>query len=381
MKSQIVFVAVCLAGLAGAEVSGDRPDARHAWAVHDMYRPNPPAVKTVEGQPPSDAIRLFDGTAESFAKHWRCANGKPARWQVKDGAFVCVPWSGSVFTREEFADCQLHIEWKVPQGETSHGNSGVFLIGQYEVQIFNSHGQVSSRNPWQSSLAADYADGQAGAIYGQNPALVNASRPAGEWQSFDIVFHPQRWAGDKLIDKGSLTVFYNGVLVQDHWPLENGETTWCRRTKFRKMPSAGPIMLQDHGDPISFRNVWIRRIPSPYDNTTCGGPGVKEGDVAALRAKLAADALKTAESASDLADRMLYCWISLGYQESASVRAKAEAATAAYTAEIRTWNHETCLKARERLLTMDRFTNMLKRSGFIPATAPVLNEIRSALKR
>lgn len=256
MKSQIVFVAVCLAGLAGAEVSGDRPDARHAWAVHDMFRPNPPAVKTVEGQPPSDAIRLFDGTAESFAKNWRSANGKPARWQVKDG-----------------------------------------------------------------------------------------------------------------------------VLVQDHWPLENGETTWCRRTKFRKMPSAGPVMLQDHGDPISFRNVWIRRIPSPYDNTTCGGPGVKEDDVAALRAKLAADARKTAESASDLADRMLYYWISLGYQESASVRAKAEAATAAYTAAIRTWNHEACLKARERLATMDRFTSMLKNSGLIPATSPVLNEIRSALKR
>ena len=375
VKSAVLCAAAGTAALVWGEASGDRPDARHAWAVHDVNRPDPVAVETRDGQPPSDAIRLFDGTEASVAANWVSGDGSPSRWKMKDGLFVCVPGSGPAVTKEKFADCQLHVEWMSPVGDAGGlGNSGVILMGAYEIQILNSHGIVPSKSPWK---AANYADGQAGALYGQNPPLVNPARPEGVWQSFDIVFHPQRWEGDKLIDKGSVTVFFNGVLVQDHWPLEDGGTTWCRRTTFRKIGPSGPLVLQDHGNPVPFRNVWIRRIPSRFDNTVCGGPGVREADVAALRATLAADTLKAAEEATDLAEKVVQYWSSVGYKEDAAVRAKAVQATADYAALIKGWDHA----ARGRLAAMQRFTNMLKNGGFIPSDSPVSEEIAAALAR
>ena len=378
-KFWMCCAAAVLAVGAWAEASGDRPDARHAWAVHDVNRPDPVAVKTEEGQPPSDAIRLFDGTAESIAQHWCGSDGKPSRWQTKDGLFVCVPGSGPAVTKEKFADCQLHVEWLSPVGDTGGlGNSGVILMGAYEIQILNSYGIVPSKSPWK---AANYADGQAGALYGQNPPLVNPARPAGVWQSFDIVFHPQRWEGDTLIDKGSVTVFFNGVLVQDNWPLEDGGTTWCRRTTFKRMGPTGPLILQDHGNPVPFRNVWIRKIPSRFDNTVCGGPGVKPADVVALRDKLAAETLAAAEAATERAEKAVQYWSSVGYKDDPAVRAKAVAAMDAFAAEIKGWDHAACVRGRNRLYEMQRFTNMLKNSGFIPANDPVLREISSAIAR
>ena len=132
---------------------------------------------------------------------------------------------------------------------------------------------------------------------------------------------------------------------------------------------------------MSFRNIWIRRIPSRFDNTVCGGPGVKEADVAALRATLAADTLKAAEEATDLAEKVVQFWSSVGYREDAAVRAKAVQATAAYAALIKGWDHAACVQARERLAAMQRFTNMLKNSGFIPSDSPVLAETAAALAR
>ncbi len=375
MKKLLLTVSLVATATAFAEPSGDRPDARHAWAVHDVNRPDPVAVRADEGKPPSDAIVLFDGTPESIAKHWCSADGSPSKWQAKNGSFVCVPGSGQARTKESFADCQLHVEWMSPLGnDPGLGNSGVFLMGNYEIQILNSFGIKPSKSPWKP---ANYADGQAGAIYGQNPALVNPSRPAGVWQSFDIIFHPPIWEGDKVVDTGSLTVFFNGVLVQDNWQLE-GSTTWCRRACFWKVPPAAPLTLQDHGNPVPFRNIWIRRIPSRRANTVCGGPFVKEADVADLRAKLAAETLAAAERATDPDEKAVQYWASYCYKNDAAVKAKAEAALAAYVKWINGWDRATCRKPDNHLGEMQRFANMLAGYGLIPKDAPIFKAIISA---
>ncbi|MBQ9430485.1 MAG: DUF1080 domain-containing protein [Kiritimatiellae bacterium] len=361
----LVLAATAAAINAMAEPSGDRPDDRHAWAVHDVNRPDPVAVVAKPGQPPSDAVVLFDGTAESIAKNWCDSQGNPTKWTVKDGLFVCVPRSGPAVTREKFADCQLHVEWLSPVGDDDGlGNSGVILMGVYEIQILNSYGIVPSKSPWK---AANYADGQAGAVYGQNPPMVNPARPAGEWQSFDIVFHPPVWNGDTLVDPGSATVFFNGVLVQDAWPFEAG-TTWCRRLKRVKHAAEAPLYLQDHGNPVPFRNVWIRRIPSRYANTVCGGPGVKAEDVAALRTKLAEETKVTGDGAEDVAEKVVQYWSSYAYRADPAVKAKAEF----YTAEYVRRYQQNDKSVRHHVGEMKRFVNMLANSGFIAKDAPVV---------
>ena len=254
---RIAFAAASVAAFAVfAEPSGDRPDAEHAWAVHDVNRPDPVKVEVPQGGIPSDAIVLFDGTAESVKRNWRSADGSDSKWTVKDGEFVCTPGSGGAVTREDFADCQLHVEWKTPVDDVEGwGNSGVYLMGAYEIQILDSGSIVPSKSPWKP---ANYADGQAGAVYGQNPCLVNPCRKTGEWQSYDIVFHPPRYEGERLVDPGDITVFFNGVLVQDDAappPYPSRPETLTR--------TCGRIELQSHNDAskcLSFRNVWIRRL-------------------------------------------------------------------------------------------------------------------------
>jgi hypothetical protein len=164
---------------------------------------------------------------------------------------------------------------KVEGGDQGRGNSGVFLMGQHEVQVLDNF-----NNP-------TYADGQAASVYGENPPLVNACRAPGEWQTYDIIFHQPIWEGDVMKFPGSVTVLHNGVLVQDHWELE-GLSTHMSRRPISKYAEKGPLKFQDHGNPVRFRNVWIREIPSRYANTTHGGPGVKEADVMALRKETAA---------------------------------------------------------------------------------------------
>ncbi|MCQ2389212.1 MAG: DUF1080 domain-containing protein [Kiritimatiellae bacterium] len=324
MRRTTVLAAAAVAAAVWAEPSGDRPDARHAWAVHDVNRPDPVKITADEGKVPSDAIVLFDGTAESVAKNWVDAKGGPSKWTTKNGEFVCVPGSGPARTKEKFADCQLHVEWKAPLDDAGgYGNSGVLLHdGAYEIQILDSWKIEPSKSPWKP---ANYADGQAGAVYGQNPCLVNPARKPGEWQTFDIVFHPPTWEGEKLVDPGSFTVFFNGVLVQDHWELE-GTTTWLARTKKWTKSPEGALLLQDHGNPVPFRNVWIRRIPSRRANTTNGGPGVRAGDVAKLRAELAAQSLAFADETDDPAEKFIRLWESFCYRPDAKVRARADIA-------------------------------------------------------
>ena len=378
LSSATLIATLLTAATVWGEASGDRPDARHAWAVHDVNRPDPVKIEALPGKPPSDAIVLFDGTAESVTKNWRASNGGPSKWTVKDGLFVCVPSSGPAVTAEKFADCQLHVEWLSPVGDTiGLGNSGVIFMGIYEIQILDSSSITPSKSPWKE---ANYADGQAGAVYGQNPPLVNPARKPGEWQSYDIIFHPPLWEGDTLIDPGSVTVFFNGVLVQDAWPFEAG-TTWCRRlTRVKHAPEA-PLYLQDHGNPVPFRNIWIRRIPSRFANTTCGGPGVKESDVAALRAKLAKESLAAAEEATEPDEKLVRLWEAYGYTPDAAIKARAQAASLAYAKMIDGWDAAACAKARNRLAALQRFANMLIRQGFIPADSAFAKSVNAACAR
>lgn len=364
--------------VAFGEASGDRPDARHAWSVHDVNRPDPVAISAEDGRPPSDAIVLFDGTAECIAANWQSKNGQPTKWKTENGRFVCVPGSGPAVSKRKFGDIQLHVEWQSPENKgKGNGNSGVILMGLYEIQILNSYGIIPSKSPWKM---ANYADGQAGAVYGQSPCLVNPARPTGVWQTFDIVFHPPVWEKEELIDPGDVTVFYNGVLVQDHWQLE-GATWWCRRARQCRVGSAGPIQLQDHGNPVPFRNIWVREIPSRHANTTCGGPYVKESDVMALRGRLADETRVAAETTDDLAEKMIQYWSSFAYRSDAGVRKQAGLKTAEYMRTIAKWDAATCKNQFKRLEDVQRFMDMLANSGFLPKEHPVRAEIKAALAR
>ncbi len=233
------------------------------WRVHDGTRPQPKVVQPgtfstqeVPGQPPSDAVVLFDG--KDLAK-WRDDKGNPSGWKLEDGAMVVppkgTPGGGAIYTRDEFGDCQLHVEWSAPtqiQGESQgRGNSGVFLFGRYEVQVLDSY-----QNP-------TYPDGQASAIYGQFPPLVNAMRKPGEWQTYDILFRAPRFDGDKLISPAVVTVLHNGVAV--HHAVELlGPMSFRALPKYTPHGPKGPISFQDHGNPVRYRNVWVRELKG-YD--------------------------------------------------------------------------------------------------------------------
>lgn len=231
---------------------------RIPWAPHDSARPLPPVVHpapvpAVPWSPPSDAVVLFDGVGLDA---WRAAkDGGAAGWRVENGAIEVVPGTGDIETREGFGDCQLHLEWMAPSPKSGEGqepgNSGVFLMGRYEVQVLDSYQNQT------------YADGMAGAVYGQYPPLANVSRPPGEWQSYDIVFRRPRFdANGRLHAPASVTVIYNGVLVQDHVVL-TGPTAHRRRPPYEAHLDRLPLRLQDHGQPVRFRNVWIRNLEGP----------------------------------------------------------------------------------------------------------------------
>ena len=242
----------------GLPFYGDPPDDHHPWAIHDQNRPKPKVVtpgtfSTPEqpGQPPSDAIILFDGKDLS---NWEAdkPEGGPSKWIVKDGAMECTPGSGQIRTKDKFGDCQLHIEWAAPKdvkGDSQgRGNSGIYLEGICEIQVLDCYD-----NP-------TYADGAAGSVYGVNPPAANPLNPPGQFQVVDILFRRPIYEGDKCMDPGYVTVFLNGVLVQDHTQLE-GSTGHMKRTKPGAFPDKGPLKLQDHGNPVRFRNVWYRELP------------------------------------------------------------------------------------------------------------------------
>jgi len=197
------------------------------------------------GGPPSDAIVLFDGTDLS---KFRGERGGDPRWKLENGVMETTP-HGGLFSKEEFADCQLHVEWAAPsvvQGDgQGRGNSGVYLMGRYEIQVLDSYHNRT------------YANGQCGAFYGHSAPLVNACRPPGEWQTYDIIFHAPKKRADNTVQPGSFTVLHNGVLVQDHIPVGAAPTT---AAPLQGLAEKGPLYLQDHGNPVRFRNVWIRPL-------------------------------------------------------------------------------------------------------------------------
>lgn len=236
----------------------DTPDLPgQSWRVHDGDRPRPAVVTpgarfSEAAAAPSDALVLFDGTDLS---HWKGRKG-PAAWKVENGYVEVVPGTGDIQTRDEFGDLQLHMEWsspaKVESSSQGRGNSGVFLHGRYEVQVLDSYD-----NP-------TYADGQAGALYGQTPPLRNATRPPGEWQTYDIFFEAARFDGDRLLEPARVTVIHNGVLLH-HKKAYFGPTLHKRVADYSQpIPARGPISLQDHGNPMRFRNLWIRPL-GEYD--------------------------------------------------------------------------------------------------------------------
>lgn len=249
MKTYPLMAGAILAtcGIVQGEVQGytDGPKLPGVpYTVHDPARPQPRIVETggaVVVKPPSDAVVLFDGKSlDAFTPGWKVRNG------------VMVAQDHDIQSKESFGAVQMHFEWRLPAGRKVNGqgggNSGVFLMGLYEIQVLQSHNNKT------------YPDGQAGSIYGQLPPLVNATSPQGEWQSYDLTFVPPVYEGEKVVQPAKLTLFHNGVVVQ------NGEV-FLGPTEHRKLasypknhPEAAPLKLQFHGDPMEFRNMWIRPL-------------------------------------------------------------------------------------------------------------------------
>lgn len=238
--------------MSNAQDSRDPSD----WEIHDRDRPKPdvivpatPSTQDVAGRAPSDAVVLFDGATLDA---WESPGGDPAPWKVENGYFVVVPGTGGIRTKQGFGDVQLHIEWSAPdppRGEgQDRGNSGVFLMGRYEVQVLDSYENTT------------YADGQAASVYGQYPPLVNAMRPPGNWNTYDIIFHRPHFDAEGNLDlPARVTVLHNGVLVQDNEVL-TGPSGDQERPAYKEHPTRLPIGLQDHDHPVRFRNVWVREL-------------------------------------------------------------------------------------------------------------------------
>jgi hypothetical protein len=265
--TRILFCAVALAsiGLVAQAPSDPRsptPDPRLGYTdtpmlpglpyhVHDPARPRPAIVTpgARAGDAPSDATVLFDGT--------NLTSWTPTKqsWRVENGYFEVIPNSGDLKTKETFGDVQLHVEWAAPaqvRGDSQNrGNSGIFLQGRYEVQVLDSFDNLT------------YPDGQAGALYGQWPPLVNAVRKPGEWQSYDIVFEAPRFDGTRLVKPAFMTVFLNGVLLHNRKELM-GPTVHRALARYVPQPAEDALVLQDHQQPVRYRNMWIRRL-HPYD--------------------------------------------------------------------------------------------------------------------
>ena len=275
--SHIIFVAISLfayASCLGQEVPSIDWDALQKtkpWVETEQWEPVPEKVTPgFRHSAPSDAIVLFDGTqldhwvrpkyeygarmdvVEGIIKAKETNNiTMPPEWEVKDGAMIVKPGGGAIETKQSFGDVQLHIEWLAPvdPGKEGQGysNSGVFLMGLYEIQVLNSYENST------------YANGQAGAMYKQAPPMVNASRPPGEWQFYDIIFNAPKFDGNKLIKPASITAFHNGVLIQNNFELE-GPCIFIGKSYYVPHAEKLPLLLQDHGNKVRFRNIWIREL-------------------------------------------------------------------------------------------------------------------------
>lgn len=248
MRSPLALL--LLPALAAPLTAQDSP----TWRVHDMARPRPAAAAAVPAArfdaPPPGAVVLFDGTS---LKHWVGSDGQPAKWTLGKGYFEVKPGTGTIMTVDSFGDMQLHLEWSEPVPATGEGqdrgNSGVFLMGRYELQVLDS---------WHNDT---YADGQVGSLYGQHPPLFNAALPPGTWQRYDVFFRRPRFGADgRLVSPARVTVLQNGVPVQNNAVIF-GPTSWLTRNGYSAHPDKLPIGLQDHSFKVRFRNIWVRPLP------------------------------------------------------------------------------------------------------------------------
>ncbi|HMQ59278.1 MAG TPA: DUF1080 domain-containing protein [Flavilitoribacter sp.] len=237
----LLGLSLLFATVAGAQITD--PAATEVW------EPEPRVVTPGQNSSaPSDAIVLFDGT--NF-NEWTHADGSPVKWDLKDGAMTVVKQTGIIQTRQTFTDCQLHIEFRTPSvvvGESQgRGNSGIFLQGLYELQVLDNYDNRT------------YSNGQCGSIYKQSIPLVNACRPPGEWQAYDVIYTAPRFNADGIkVAPGRITVLQNGILVQNNTEIK-GTTEYIGMPK-NAPHGAGPLVLQDHGNPVSYRNIWIRQL-------------------------------------------------------------------------------------------------------------------------
>ena len=238
----------------------------------ELYRDLDRVTPGKEGAPPSDAIILFDGSSlDKWQKTFFEYSGSmaeyhewlpslkegpyvtaPADWKLEEGDLVVVPGTGHLMTKELFGDVQLHIEWLTPKDiakkSQDYSNSGIFLMGLYEIQILNSFDNET------------YSNGQAGAIYKQHIPLVNATKPPGNWQEFDIIFSAPKFSNSgNVLNPARITVFHNGVLIQNNVYL-TGPTCYIGQAYYVKHPEKLPILLQNHGNPVRFRNIWVRKL-------------------------------------------------------------------------------------------------------------------------
>ena len=238
-------------GVAGFQDTPMQPDGK--WHVHDPARPQPPIVTpgpfSQMAPPPSDAIVLFDG---SDLSQW-CdkGNGGPVQWNVSDG--VATSAKGDIVTTNKFGDMQLHLEFREPappkESGQGRGNSGIYFMSRYEIQVLDCYNNKT------------YADGATGGVYGQHPALANACRPPGEWQTYDIAFTAPRFAADGTVSSPAyVTVILNGVVVQNHQAFR-GATNWRSLGEYKEHGPEEPLALQYHNNSVSFRNIWVRPIP------------------------------------------------------------------------------------------------------------------------
>ncbi|MGF1587526.1 MAG: DUF1080 domain-containing protein [Bacteroidales bacterium] len=233
-------------------LSGQSQERRWQASETEWYHPVPPVVTPGDGvvgsKPPSDAIILFDGTDFSA---WTGSDGEEVKWKIVDDAMVVEPKTGDIWTRESFGDCQLYIEWRTPaviEGDgQNRGNSGVFLQNTYEVQILDSYNNST------------YVNGQAGSIYKQKAPKVNASKPPGEWQVFEIIWRAPRFGTDGVLEEPArITVMHNGILIHDNYELK-GHTPHGGLPRYTPHGRL-PIRLQDHSTPNEFRNIWVRNL-------------------------------------------------------------------------------------------------------------------------
>lgn len=353
------LVSSVLAASSGPRFYGDPPDDHHPWAVHDGNRPQPRLVtpgtfSTPEqaGKPPSDAVILFDGTDLT---RWKGDKGD-AKWKVENGYMEVAPGSGQIETREQFGDCQLHVEYATPTevkgNSQGRGNSGVFLMGMVEIQVLDSYNNIT------------YADGHAASVYGVNPAMVNVIKGPGEFNVYDIVFRRPIFKDGKEVDPGYVTVFVNGVLIQDHTRLE-GPTGHMGRSRPRPFPEKGPLALQDHGNPTRFRNIWYRPLPPrPIEGGTDGWLSTEA--TMAKRKEIAASVRRDAQEMSGL-QQMLRYMESLVYEKDDATLQKVEQLGKAYVQNLRDLPKEQLQSRKDEAKSVSDNFNYMRKFNLLPS--------------